>query len=258
MLVAGLSLGGVGSLAGASTGGTTKQASALSEPASSCAKAQLRVVASTDHPTYALGAIVKVRATIHNLSSKACRIFVGATSPTFTIYNAQGVAQWSYCSSLVKPEACPLYFRVVNLVPRGSFTTSNAWKPPMSPATSKELPGLYRLTDQFNGVTPVAESTFSVGSSSFAPLIVTDADGGAHVILRVGQGLDLRLATSTYRWSTPSSSNDQVLVATPSSTTTFLARRVGEAVISSTGTPNCYPGCMLPSRIFQVTVSVAT
>lgn len=223
-------------------------------PFVSCANAQLRTAASTDRTAYPASATVHVRAVITNVSTHTCSVDVGGTSPTFTIYNAAGVAQWSYCSSLVQPEMCPQYLRVVNLAPRASYSATDAW--PMATSSSPPAAGLYRLHVVFGGVAQLANAYFDVGPPLDAPHVVTEAQSGTHVTLRVGDHVLLRLNESIYRWSAVRSSNPKVLVASSSSPATFWALAVGTATLRATGTPKCYPQCLLPSRLFQLTVTV--
>lgn len=226
----------------------------LEGPSTPCANTALRTTALTNRKTYAPGATVKMRATISNTSAQTCSVVVGGTTPTFSIFNASGVPQWSYCTSLVTPEMCPQYLRVVSLVAGSSFSVTNAWTLP----TGVKAPpaGLYRLEVAFRGVSELAEAGFFVGAPTSAPLVLSDAQSGDHVTLRVGQSVAIRLTDSIYRWSVPQSSNANVVVSSATSPFKFVARRLGTAAIRATGTPKCYPRCLLPSRLFLLTVTV--
>lgn len=225
-------------------------------PSASCTNAQLRTAASTNRPTYPTSATVHVRAVITNVSTHSCSVVVGGTSPTFTIYNPAGVAQWSYCSSLVQPEMCPQYLRVVNLAPKASYSTTNSWA--MATATNSNPPaaGLYRLHVVFSGVAQLANAYFDVGPSLDAPRVITGVQSGTHVTLRAGDYVLFRPNESIYRWSAVRSSNPKVLVTSASSPVRFWALSVGTATLRATGTPKCYPQCLVPSRLFQLTVTV--
>jgi len=91
---------------------------------------------------------------------------------------------------------------------------------------------------------------------------VTQLDSGRRVTLRVGDRLVMVLGgPSNYVWSTPTSSNAvvlRVLSAVPGSAAraSFLAVSPGSARATSIGTPNCYPQCLAPSRLFSLAVDV--
>lgn len=215
-----------------------------------CTFAQLRTSASTNHARYPVGATVHVRAVITNVSSRTCSVVFGGTSPTFSIYNAVGKAQWSYCSSLVRPEMCPQYLRVVTLTPRARFSATNVWQ--MTTGSSTPAPGMYRLHVTFLGAASPANAYFRVEK----PKVVTDTQSGGHVTLRVGQLLTIELSEAIYRWSAVQSSLAKVLVEVSSAPVTFKAQSVGTATLRATGTPTCYPQCLMPSRLFVLTVTV--
>ncbi len=223
-------------------------------PAASCANAQLRVAAFTNRTAYPSRATVHVRAELTNVSERACSVIVGGTSPTFTIYNVAGVAQWSYCSSIVKPEMCPQYLRVVNLAPRASYWATNAWS--MTTNAIPVAPGIYRLHVAFSGIAQLANTYFDVGVPLEAPRVVSEAQSGTRVTLRVGHYLIVRLNDALYRWGAVHSSNLKVLVEGSSRFVSFLAFSPGTATLRAVGTPQCYPQCLLPSRLFQLVVTV--
>ena len=126
----------------------------------------------------------------------------------------------------------------------------------MATGSNLRAPGLYRLHVVFSGVAQLADAYFDVGPPLDAPRVFTEAQSGEHVTLRVGQYLMLRLNEAVYRWSAVRSSNSNVLVKGSSPPVTFLALAVGTATLRATGTPQCYPQCLLPSRLFELTVTV--
>jgi hypothetical protein len=92
---------------------------------------------------------------------------------------------------------------------------------------------------------------------------VTEANTGHTVTLHMGDGLDVELSGPTiYTWTEPTTSDAAVLqrVSGSSGTTasgSFLAVAAGSAQVTATENPNCYPECLAPSRVFEVTVTVA-
>lgn len=232
----------------------------LAAPAVSCVSSQVRVSAATNQALYQSGQVVRLSAAITNVSSRSCRITVGGTSPVFTVYNASGVAVWSYCSSLVRPEMCPMYLRLVTLVAHQRFTASSSWSPPPFAAGSA-VAGAYRLRVVFAGIGSTASTFFVLGAPSLKTLVFTAADAGRRVVMKVDQLLSVRLPSDTfYDWSIPDSSSPvltRISVTKGSDvTTTFKARVAGSAIIRSVGNPWCYPKCLAASRLFTLSVTV--
>lgn len=98
-------------------------------------------------------------------------------------------------------------------------------------------------------------------------ITVTEADDGKSYTLHRGDTLDVGLAGGTYHWTPPMSSDENVLRRTGAASGTadggtwasFSAQSAGHADVSSTGDPPCRqasPPCMVPSRLFQVHVTV--
>ena len=226
-----------------------------------CTASQVRESATTDHFLYSPGETVRARASIVNTSAATCTISVGGTSPTFTIFDSAGVARWSYCNSLVRPETCPLYLRLVTLAPAQRFSTTHPWTPAAGPSGST-LFGVFRLTVSFSGFA-TTDTALVLGVPTTTTRVITPADSGGKVKLRRGQRLVTRFPSSSfYRWSVPQSSNSGSLVrqstaSNGGATSIFLARNTGVAKVSAVGTPFCYPECLAPSRLFTIDVTVA-
>jgi hypothetical protein len=93
-------------------------------------------------------------------------------------------------------------------------------------------------------------------------ITVTLADSGRRLTLQQGDRLNVRLAgPSAYTWTEPTSSAPAVLERRGGSSgsqasAVFLAVGAGKATVSATDNPNCYPRCLAPSRLFEVSVSV--
>ena len=93
-------------------------------------------------------------------------------------------------------------------------------------------------------------------------IAVTEADSGRSYTLHRGDQLDVELSgPSSYTWTKPTSSDQGALdpMATSSGSTaraSFVAVGPGKATVTATDNPNCYPECLAPSRLFEVSVSV--
>jgi hypothetical protein len=98
----------------------------------------------------------------------------------------------------------------------------------------------------------------------YAPqtISVTQDDSGRHFTLHRGDRLAVRLAGPTfYTWTALNASDPSVLRRVASSTgstagASFVAAGPGTAKVSAVDNPNCYPQCLPPSRLFQVSVTV--
>ncbi|MDE3007455.1 MAG: hypothetical protein KGJ10_01950 [Acidobacteriota bacterium] len=222
-----------------------------------CAAPQLHVSLTTNPSTVLVGQTVATRAILENVSTVACTVTIGGTTPTFTVYDRAGVAVWSYCDSLVKSEMCPQFLRLVTLAPGHRIVTTASWATSsVAPATTA---GTYRLEWRLVGTNISASSSIHLASSASVSRVITEADAGHVVTLKVGQSLELRLSSSTYVWSTPRLSNPSVVTPVSSATAsppTFVAASPGRVVLSTVGTPRCYPQCLMPSRLVRVVLRV--
>jgi hypothetical protein len=92
---------------------------------------------------------------------------------------------------------------------------------------------------------------------------VTQADNDMSYTVAKGDRLVVTLTgPAVYRWTRPSSSNGPVLRRTSGragSTATggFVTRSKGTADVTAVDNPRCYPKCLGPSYLFQVTVTVS-
>jgi hypothetical protein len=111
--------------------------------------------------------------------------------------------------------------------------------------------------------TAPAPATTTTHPAASGTTTVTEADSGRSYQLHRGDRLVVNLAgPAIYTWTEPASSNGAVLSRTSGSPgasagAVFVAAAGGQAVVSATATPNCYPRCLPPTRLFQVNVSVA-
>ena len=102
----------------------------------------------------------------------------------------------------------------------------------------------------------------TVGAPSPGTITVTQADSGRSYALHTGDRLVVQLSgPSNYTWTEPTSSDQAALQSTggssgASASAGFLAVAMGTVKVTATDNPNCYPKCLAPSRLFEVTVSV--
>ena len=94
-------------------------------------------------------------------------------------------------------------------------------------------------------------------------ILATQADSGRHLTLRRGDRLVLRLVgPATYTWSAPTTSNRSVLrrlsaSAGMTASATLRAVAPGTVQVRAVDSPNCYPLCLPPSRLFSLAVTVS-
>jgi hypothetical protein len=104
--------------------------------------------------------------------------------------------------------------------------------------------------------------TVTQSSSSLQTITATQAGSGHRYTLHNGDRLDVKLSgPSNYTWTEPASSEQGVLqqVSGSSGSTasaSFLAVGTGNAMVTASDNPGCYPRCLAPSRLFAVNVSV--
>jgi hypothetical protein len=121
-------------------------------------------------------------------------------------------------------------------------------------APGQPCPALARLWSLHLTIThrPASSQTISV----------TEADSGRSYTMHRGDQLDVGLSgPSSYTWTKPTSSDQGALEPMPTSSgstarASFVAVGPGKATVTATDNPNCYPECLAPSRLFEVSVSV--
>jgi len=103
------------------------------------------------------------------------------------------------------------------------------------------------------------------GSQSAPPVVVTQADQGRNITLKVGQTLEVRLSGGgSQRWSVPRSANAAVAQETTASanptsgdaSATFVARATGSTRVSSDARPICSAGQACPDFVRLWTIAV--
>jgi hypothetical protein len=117
----------------------------------------------------------------------------------------------------------------------------------------------------------VSSGTGTVLASRSAYLTVIPAtatrvyasDTDRHYRLKVGATLGVSLSgPSGFTWTEPASSKAKVLARTigaggSSASAVFVAKAAGKATVSAVDNPDCYPMCLVASRLFTVAVTVA-
>lgn len=218
---------------------------------------------ATNAKNYGPGSVVTMTASIHNTSNQTCYIAIGATSPSFIVDNSSGVEVWSNCGGAGQVHACALYLMLETLQPGATYTKTATWGQRSGAVATRVPVGVYELTARFDIVTGQATTKFNL--TSLAPLRTVDvtlADSGHNYSLVRGTRLVVQLSgPAIYTWAEPLSSNSAVLKRTggssgSTSVATFVAETKGEARVTATGDPVCYPQCLMPSRLFTITVSV--
>jgi len=158
---------------------------------------------------------------------------VTSKAVTFTTYGTQAIP-----TSLAVP--CS-----------GSGSVSLSPRPKSKTARSASV----MVTYENIAVTPTARS---IGRT----ITVTQADSGKSYRMHKGDRLDVALTgPASYTWTEPTSSNSTVLQRKSGSSGSqasglFVAARRGKATVSAVDNPNCYPRCLLPSRLFEVSATV--
>ncbi|HVB50703.1 MAG TPA: hypothetical protein VND89_03045 [Acidimicrobiales bacterium] len=202
-------------------------------------------------------------ASIRNTSSSTCGVEIGGTSPFYTVTNSSGVVVWSGCSSGDEPSKCPEYLMDKELSPNQVYAKTVTWDQRAGAPLTRVPTGTYTFSTQFDGVTKPASSKFALTLVSTAKtFIATRADNSRNYSLHRGDRLIVRLSgPSIYTWSAAVASNPAILrrtsnTAGATSIAIFVAEDSGHAQITATGNPICYPGCLVPSQLFSIRVSV--
>ncbi len=229
----------------------------------SCTSLRVSERATTDEKSYGPGSIVRLSASIHNSSTKACSMAIGAISPSLIVDNANGVEVWSNCGGAGEFHACALYLMLETIQPGATYTKTYTWDQRSGASGARAPTGVYKLTVHFSGLAGQASTKFNLTALTPPRTIdVTQADSGRSFSLTRGDRLVVQLSgPAIYTWTEPVSSNPAVLKRTVDSSanpalTTFIAEKIGKARVTAVGNPKCYPQCLMPSRLFTIIASV--
>ena len=224
-----------------------------------CVASQVTFSATPDQPVYTRGTPVHITISLHNHSRASCSYATGPFSPGFILTNSAGVTVWGSCWFGGGPAPCAYYLRQNVLAPGATYRDRLTWDQRTGHPDLLVPVGHYKFEANLQGLPLRTAASFDVTRSR--TITVTLADSGHHYALVVGDYLVVRLYASTLVWKTAVSSNPRTLVALPQMNPVaglyvLRARAPGSARVSAVGDPTCYPQCLLPSRIFTVTVRV--
>ena len=226
---------------------------------SACSRTQVTLSATPDHSLYTSGTRVHVTVAVHNHSASACSYATGPFSPNFVLTNSAGVTVWGSCWFGGGPAPCADYLLHRTLAPGATYRDRLTWDQRTGHPDLAVAAGRYTFNVKLIGVT--LRTTTSFVLTRPRNVTVTLADSGHHYVLAVGDLLTVRLLASPLVWTTAVSSNPRVLISLPEMNPVaglfvFRAHAPGTARDSSVGNPACYPQCLMPSRLFFVTVTV--
>jgi len=226
---------------------------------SACSPSQVTLSITPDHSFYTSGTVVHVTVALHNHSAVACSYATGPFSPNFVLTNSGGVTVWGSCWFGGGPAPCADYLLLRILAPGATYRDRLTWDQRTGHPDLAVPAGRYTFNANLSGLT--LRSTTSIVLTRPHSVTVTVADSGHHYVLSVGDLLTLRLLESPLVWTTAVSSNPRVLSSLPETNPVaglfvFRALALGTARVSAIGNPACYPQCLMPSRLFYVTVTV--
>ena len=234
---------------------------ALAAPGSPCSLDAVSLSLRASATAYGPGSRVHLTAAVTNRSSEACDVVVGGTSPWFQVTGPSGGVVWHTCVEAGAPRLCPMYLAARTIEPGQEFRAAATWDQLVAPAT-RGRDGSYLASVHWSGLATTATTAFRLVGVAGRPLALAAGDAGSTVAVRVGQRLTLTLARpSLYRWSAPTSSHPgvvRVISSTHGATAraTLIARAPGTTQLRATGTPTCYPQCLVASRLVTITVTV--
>jgi len=207
--------------------------------------------------------MVVMRLSIRNVSSTTCNVAIGPSSPLISVTNSVGVVVWNSCYTNDRHGACALYLVAQTLNPGATYTKTVAWDQRSGEPPVRNSPGTYQMTAQFSSIAGIHATKFQLTTTpSPRSNTITQADNGRSISLHVGGHLFIELAgPEISTWTKPISSNGAVLARSVGTsgtmaTATFVAISAGNVRVTAIDNPNCYPQCLIPSRLFVLTVSV--
>jgi hypothetical protein len=226
---------------------------------STCSPTQVTLSATPDHSLYTSGTLVHVTVALHNHSAIACSYATGPFSPNFVLTNSAGVTVWGSCWFGGGPAPCADYLLHRTVAPGATYHDRLTWDERTGHPDLPAPAGRYTFNATFPGLSLRATTSFVLTRPR--NVTVTVADSGHHYDLVVGDLLTVRLLSSPLIWGTAGSTDSRVLIALSamnpvSGLFVFRALAPGTARVSAVGNPGCYPQCLMPSRLFFVTVTV--
>jgi hypothetical protein len=119
--------------------------------ANPCKPSAVTETLSTNAATYGPGTIVWMTASVKNRSTKNCRVWVGPTSPYFTITSSSGTADWDNCSVDDQPGACAQYLIAKVLKHGARYSKTVGWDQRAGNPRTRVVTGTYDVTVDFAG-----------------------------------------------------------------------------------------------------------
>jgi hypothetical protein len=226
---------------------------------SGCSPAQVTLSTTANHSLYTSGTLAHFTLALHNHSSIACSIATGPFSPNFDLTNSAGVTVWGSCWFGGGPAPCADYLIHRTLAPGATYRDQLTWDQRSGHPDLAVPAGRYTFNAKFSGLT--LRATTSIDLTRPGSVTVTLADSGRHYVLAVNNLLTVQLLAAPLVWTTAVSSDPQVLISLPEMNPaaglfTFRALAPGTARVYAIGNPACNPQCLMPSRLFFVTVTV--
>jgi hypothetical protein len=224
-----------------------------------CSPTQVTLSATPDHSLYTSSTPVHVTVALHNHSAIACSYATGSFSPNFVLTNSAGVTVWGSCWFGGRPAPCAYYLLHRTLAPGATYRDRLTWDQRTGQPDLAVPAGRYTFKANFSGLTLRSTATFVLTRPR--NVTVTLADSGRQFVLAVGDLLTVRLLASPLVWTTAISSDPRALISLHemnpvAGLSVFRALAPGAARVSAVGNPDCYPQCLMPSRLFYVNVTV--
>ncbi|MHB8827831.1 MAG: hypothetical protein ACYC5Z_09230 [Acidimicrobiales bacterium] len=220
-----------------------------------CAPSALTVLTWSNYASYAASTPVRLTAIVRNSGPSACRVTLGGSSPLVTVRGTDGSIAWASCGQMTP---CPLYLMVATLAPGASRVQTWSWNQRTHGALAAR--GTYLVTTTASGTHSRLATSFRLGTRSTQPTVIASLTNSSRVIIARGATLVVRLgAQGLYVLSAPTSSpplTARLSLGGATALALFVARSTGSTVVRATGTPACYPQCLMPSRLFQLRVTI--
>jgi hypothetical protein len=117
-----------------------------------CSSSMLKTFATTNAKHYKPGAVVRMKVSVRNVSSRTCAITIGPTSPNIAIVNDRGDVLWNNCYANDRPGACAMYLALHSLKPKSTYSLDKTWNQRSGATDNFVARGTYWLTSSFTNV----------------------------------------------------------------------------------------------------------
>jgi hypothetical protein len=119
--------------------------------ANPCKRSAVTETLSTNAAGYGPGTIVWMTASVKNRSTKNCSVWIGPTSPYFTVTSSSGTAVWDSCSVDDQPGACAQYLIAKVLKHGARYSETVRWDQTTGNPPTRVVTGTYDVTVDFAG-----------------------------------------------------------------------------------------------------------